>query len=114
MNVPDPITFVTTDGAERSFRLTNKRMLAIRKRMLEGFKNGDADFLWEACDEKRPFTDGAFAEGSLTEDEFVEIFPLADGDVMQGLIKAITAAWQGEKKSDPRNDKYRPTTAETQ
>src|SRR6187455_1014144 len=104
MNAPTPITFITLDEVERKFRLTNKRALAIRQRSVQGFTHGDIDFLWFCCDD----TDG------FTEDDFAELFPLHDTELLQGLVTAITDEWKGRTKASAANDKFRPTKAEIQ
>jgi hypothetical protein len=100
MNAPAPITFVTQDGAERKFSLTNKRLALVQRQT----NTDNLDFLWVTCDDR---------EGIARED-FIDLFPMADPDVLIGLVKAITEEWSGRNKSHPANEKYRPTKAETQ
>lgn len=104
ITAPKPITFVL-GGVERRFCLTNKAFLEIARRAATGSRNGHCDFLWFACMDK---------EG-LTEDEFVELLPLADFELITGLVEAINVEWAGRNKSsDPRNEAFRPIKAAIQ
>lgn len=112
LTAPTPILFTTLDGVERSFRLTNRRMLEFirRKADLEG--QGEADplaafrpnleFLWAICDNKEDIPDA---------DALVDLIPL-DAELISGLVEAIHAEWSSSSKIEA-NEKYRPTKAET-
>jgi hypothetical protein len=104
MNTPTPITFVTLDGAEREFRLTNAQFLGIARATQAGKSIGPCEFLWHALADK----------SGLTEEAFLEILPLADFELLTGLMDDINKEWAGRNKADPRNEKHRPTKAATQ
>lgn len=101
---PSPIVFVTLDGVERKFRLTNKQFMEIARLSHTGKAIGPCEFLWYAMSDK----DG------LTEDEFLELLPVADFEVLTGLMDEINKEWTGRNKSDQRNDRLRPIKAEIQ
>lgn len=104
VNTPTPISFVTLDGVEHSFRLTNKAFLEIARLSNAGKAVGPCEFLWHACSDR----------GDLTEEQFIELLPLSDFEVLTGLMDEINKEWAGRNKSDPRNDRLRPTKAVTQ
>ncbi len=112
MNAPTPILFTTLDGVERSFRLTNRRMLEFirRKTQFEGQGDGidplaafrpNLEFLWAICDNKEDIPDA---------DAMVDLLPL-DAELIGGLVEAIHAEWSSRSKIEA-NEKYRPTKAE--
>lgn len=112
MNAPNPILFTTLDGVERSFRLTNTRLLESMHRKA-AHKTEDDEvplmtmmrpnfiFLWSVCDNR---------EDIAKPDDFLELLPL-DPELINGLIGAIHAEWSSRSKIEA-NEKYRPTKAE--
>ena len=112
MNAPTPITFTTLDGVERTFRLTNRRMLEFIRRKSEFESQGGLDplaafrpnleFLWAICDNKEDIPDA---------DAMVDLLPL-DAELISGLVEAVHDEWSSRSKIEA-NEKYRPTKAET-
>jgi hypothetical protein len=105
MNAPEPIIFTSIKTeAELRFSLTNKKFRAMQAAAKEGTQSDlDLGFLWDTCDN----TEG------IPRDEFIEHFPIADPEVLGGLVKAIMDEWVSKSKH-PKNEKYRPTKAATQ
>lgn len=104
MNTPTPITFVTLDEVEREFRLTNAQFLGIARASQAGKSVGPVEFLWHALSDK----------AGLTEEQFIELLPLADFELLVGLMDDINKEWAGRNKADARNEKHRPTRAAIQ
>lgn len=115
-NAPEAVSFIAQNGAELRFSLTNKQLLAIQRRdkaikesPVPGIhQDADADnlaFLWETCENK--------GELKLKREDFIDLFPLADPEIIVGLATAIYAKWTSFYKGRPENEHLRPTKAAT-
>lgn len=95
-----PVTFFTNDGVERRFSLSNAKVLKATK------DGGSSAVLWLyiMCDDK----DG------LGQDEFFDLMPINDEELITGLMQAIKDEYDAKQKPDPRNDKYRPRKPESE
>lgn len=101
-----PVTFFTNDGVERRFSLTNSKLLRqIRRIAPDGETDAQSSMamLYECCDDK----DG------LSPEQFVDLLPMGDPEVIQGLSAAIKEEYDAKSRGDARNDKFRPKPPET-
>lgn len=104
MNAPTPTVFTSIKTeAELRFSLDNKKFRELQRMQTQEPNDGlDLGMLWLMCDNK---------EG-IEKDDWIEHFPIADPEILQGLIAAIMNEWTSRSKH-PANEKFRPTKAET-
>lgn len=104
----EPLPFMTTDGAERKFRLTALEESRIAQKLGVDLASMPTSFampkLLFMC---------LVDPGDLTEEQFTSILP-PDSDLMVGLWTALKAHYRGAPEVQAANERYRPTKAATQ
>lgn len=103
MNAPTPIIFTSIKTeAELRFSLDNKKFRELQRIQTAEPSDGmDLGMLWLLCENK----DG------IEREDWIDHFPIADPDILKGLVQAIMDEWTSRSKH-PNNEKFRPTKAE--